>query len=74
MSRPFSRRTLLTHGKVREIAEACREAGIDAAIFVNPLTPVQRTVLASILGCPVFSGDDLAAPGETDQRTRVGGG
>jgi 50S ribosomal subunit-associated GTPase HflX len=64
MSRPFSRRTLLTHGKIREIAEACREADIDAAIFANTLTPVQRTVLADILGCLVFSGDDLAAHGE----------
>lgn len=65
MSQPFSRRTLLTHGKIREIAEACRAADIDAAIFVNPLTPVQRTVLADLLGCPIFSGDDLAVHGET---------
>ncbi|MFC6023788.1 hypothetical protein ACFP2T_47505 [Plantactinospora solaniradicis] len=63
MSRPFSRRTLLTHGKVREIAEACRKADIDAVVFVNTLTHVQRTVLANILGCLVFSGDDLAAGG-----------
>jgi 50S ribosomal subunit-associated GTPase HflX len=65
MSRPFSRQTLLTHGKLREIAEACRTADVDAAIFVNTLTHVQRTVLADILGCLVFSGDDLAAPGRT---------
>ena len=65
MSRPFSRRTLLTHGKVREIAEACREAEVDAAIFVNTLTHLQRDVLADILGCLVFSGDDLAAHGRT---------
>ncbi|WBB69156.1 hypothetical protein [Micromonospora sp. WMMD812] len=65
MSRPFSRRTLLTHGKLREIAAACRKADVDAAVFVNTLTHVQRTVLADILGCLVFSGDDLAAPGGT---------
>ncbi|MEV6595811.1 hypothetical protein AB0M36_02995 [Actinoplanes sp. NPDC051346] len=65
MGLPFSRRTLLTHGKVREIAEACREADIDAAVFVNDLTRVQRTVLTGILGCLVVSGDDLAVPGET---------
>ncbi|GIG86677.1 HflX-like GTP-binding protein [Plantactinospora endophytica] len=63
MSEPFSRRTLLTRGKVREIAEACREADIDAAIFVNTLTHVQRTVLANLLGCLVFSADDLADGG-----------
>jgi 50S ribosomal subunit-associated GTPase HflX len=65
MSLPFSRRTLLTHGKAREIAEACRKADIDAAVFVNTLTPIQRTVLADILGCLIFSGDDLAARGRT---------
>jgi 50S ribosomal subunit-associated GTPase HflX len=59
MSLPFSRRTLLTQGKTREIAEACRKADIDAVLFVNTLTRLQRTVLADILGCLVFSGDDL---------------
>ncbi len=63
MSRPFSRRTLLTHGKVREIADACRIGDVDVAVFVNALTPVQRTVLADILDCAVFSGDDLAVDG-----------
>ncbi|MGX1617559.1 HflX-like GTP-binding protein [Micromonospora chalcea] len=63
MSQPFSRRTLLTHGRVREIAEVCREAGVDAAVFVNTLTPVQRTVLADLLGCLVISGDDLGRSG-----------
>jgi predicted GTPase len=63
MSLPFSCRTLLTHGKIREIAEACREADIDAAVFVNTLTPRQRTVLTRMLGCLVVSRDDLAAHG-----------
>ena len=61
MSEPFSTRTLLTHGKVREIAELCRTAEVDAALFVNALTGRQRTVLTRILGCLVLSGDDLAA-------------
>lgn len=65
MSQPFSRRTLLTHGKLREIAHACREAEIGAAVFVNNLTHRQRSVLAEILGCLVFSGEDLTVPGET---------
>lgn len=60
MSQPFSRRTLLTYGKLREIAEACREADIGAAIFANTLTDLQRTVLTTTLGCPVFSAADLA--------------
>jgi 50S ribosomal subunit-associated GTPase HflX len=65
MSRPFSRRTLLTSGKIREIAEACRKSDIDAAVFVNTLTHTQRTVLADMLGCLVFDGDDLTAHGGT---------
>lgn len=63
MTRPFSRRTLLTYGKVREIADACRKADVGAAIFYNTLTPVQRNVLSDLLGCPVFSVADLAEPG-----------
>ncbi|WP_433388732.1 hypothetical protein [Micromonospora sp. KLBMP9576] len=59
MSQPFSRRTLLTHGKVREIAEACQKAEIDAVVFVNTLTDLQRSVLADVLGCLVLSGEDL---------------
>jgi 50S ribosomal subunit-associated GTPase HflX len=59
MSEPFSRRTLLTHGKVREIAHACREGRVDAALFVNPLTTLQRDVLTRLLGCRVLSRDDL---------------
>lgn len=60
MSEPFSRRTLLTHGKLREIAQACREANIDATVFVNTLTHRQRSVLSEILGCLILSGEDLA--------------
>ena len=60
MSTPFSRRTLLSPGKAREVAQACRESGVDVAVFANPLTPHQQAVLADLLGCPVLSGDDLA--------------
>ena len=59
MSQPFSRRTLLTHGKVREIAQTCREAEIYAAVFANTLTNRQRSVLAKTLGCLILSGEDL---------------
>ncbi|SDY90517.1 hypothetical protein SAMN05421684_2208 [Asanoa ishikariensis] len=43
MAVPFSRRTLLSRGKAREIAQACRAAEVGAVVFVNPLTEHQRT-------------------------------
>lgn len=59
MGSPFSRRTLLSPGKAREIGRACRDDGVDVAVFVNPLTGLQRSVLADMLGCLVMSSDDL---------------
>lgn len=59
MSQPFSRRTLLSGGKVREVAAAVRAVHADAVVFVNALTSVQRTVLTGALGCVVFSRDDI---------------
>jgi 50S ribosomal subunit-associated GTPase HflX len=63
MTAPFSRRTLLSPGKAREVADACRATQVGAVVFVNPLTPHQRTVLGEIFGCTVLSGEDLALPG-----------
>lgn len=59
MASPFSRRTLLSPGKAREVADACRSAGVAAVVFVNPLTEHQRAVLGDLLGCLVISNDDL---------------
>jgi 50S ribosomal subunit-associated GTPase HflX len=59
MTAPFSRRTLLSPGKAREVAQTCRAAGIAAAVFVNPLTEHQRTVLSDMFGCVVTSSEDL---------------
>ncbi|WP_326551558.1 hypothetical protein [Micromonospora sp. NBC_01813] len=59
MTAPFSRRTLLGPGKTREVAQACRAASIDVAVFVNSLTEHQRSVLADLFGCLVISGEDL---------------
>lgn len=59
MSAPFSRRTLLSAGKAREVAEASRAAGVRAVVFVNPLTDHQRSVLGELFGCTVLSGEDL---------------
>ncbi|WP_213013420.1 hypothetical protein [Paractinoplanes toevensis] len=62
MAAPFSRRRLLSPGKAREVAQACRETQVDVAIFVNPLTRHQRTVLTDLFGCLVIDSADLAAP------------
>ncbi|MET8197897.1 hypothetical protein [Micromonospora taraxaci] len=63
MAMPFSRRTLISSGKAREIAQACRAAQVEVAVFANPLTKHQRAVLGDIFGCLVISGEDLPAPG-----------
>ncbi|GAA5198213.1 hypothetical protein GCM10023322_71080 [Rugosimonospora acidiphila] len=59
MSAPFSRRTLLSPGKAREIAQACRAAEVAVAVFANPLTKHQRAVLGDMFRCPVISSEDL---------------
>ena len=59
MAAPFSRRTLLGPGKTHEVAQACRAAGVDVAVFVNLLTKQQRTILADMFDCLVISGEDL---------------
>ncbi|MEV6374845.1 hypothetical protein [Micromonospora musae] len=59
MTESFSRRTLLSPGKVREIAQACRAAEVGVAVFVNPLTEHQRAVLGDMFGCLVISSEDL---------------
>ncbi|RGC66444.1 hypothetical protein C5N14_23900 [Micromonospora sp. MW-13] len=57
MAVPFSRQTLLSPGKAREVAQACRAAGVGVAVFVNPLTERQRAVLGDMFGCLVVGGD-----------------
>lgn len=59
MDRPYSARTLMSTGKVHEIAAACTETQAAAVVFVNDLTGRQRTVLTEILGCPALSRNDL---------------
>ncbi|MFI6226046.1 hypothetical protein ACIBCR_01860 [Micromonospora echinospora] len=63
MTAPFSRRTLLSPGKAREVAQACRAAEIGIAVFANPLTKHQQIVLGEMFGCLVISGEDLFASG-----------
>ncbi|MEU4478225.1 hypothetical protein AB0F68_09225 [Micromonospora sp. NPDC023966] len=62
MTESFSRRTLLSPGKAREVAQACRAAEVGVAVFVNPLTEHQRAVLGDIFGCLVISGEDSSPP------------
>lgn len=59
MTRPFSRRTLLTGGKIREIAQRCRADQIGAVVFVNALTDRQRWILEAEFCCPVLSRAEL---------------
>lgn len=58
MTLPFSSRTLLGSGKVREAAAECERTGADAAVFLSPLTERQRQVLTGILGCLAVSLSD----------------
>ncbi|MFD3664510.1 hypothetical protein ACFWVF_28605 [Streptomyces sp. NPDC058659] len=55
MTLPYSSRTLLSSGKIREVAEACAEADADVVVFVATLTDHQRRVLTATLGRPAVS-------------------
>ncbi len=61
MSLPCSSRTLLSRGKVREVAQACDQANADAVIFVASLTEHQRRTLTDMLGRPAVSLSDILA-------------
>lgn len=61
MSLPYSSRTLLSYGKVREVAQACDQADADAVVFVAALTGRQQRALAGMLGCPAVSLSDVLA-------------
>lgn len=59
MNLPYSSRTLLSYGKVRQAAALCERTGADAAVFLTPLTSRQRRVLTGILGCPAANLADV---------------
>ncbi|MFJ5214933.1 hypothetical protein ACIP98_09470 [Streptomyces sp. NPDC088354] len=63
MALPFSSRTLLSHGKVLEVAEACERADADAAVFVAALSGRQQRALTALLGCPAVSLPEILAAG-----------
>ena len=49
---PYSSRTLLSHGKVHEVAQACDQADADAVVFVAAVTERQQHTLTDLLGRP----------------------
>ncbi|MET9693605.1 hypothetical protein ABZY81_35115 [Streptomyces sp. NPDC006514] len=59
MGLPYSSRTLLTHGMVREVALACGQAHAGAVIFVASLTERQQRTLTNMLGHPAVSLSDI---------------
>ncbi|MEV5970334.1 hypothetical protein [Streptomyces sp. NPDC051921] len=61
MGLPFSSRTLLSQGKVREVAQTCDRLGADAVIFVATLTEHQRRTLTEMLHRPAASLSDVLA-------------
>lgn len=80
MDRPYSARTLMSTGKVEEIAAACATTGAGAVVFFNELTDRQRTALTEVFGCPTLSRSDLphvresptASPPGAHRRTALG--
>ncbi|MEU2494693.1 hypothetical protein [Streptomyces sp. NPDC007883] len=59
MGLPYSSRTLLSHGKIREVAQACDQVKADAVIFVATLTERQQCTLTDLLGRPAVSLADI---------------
>ncbi|WP_344468718.1 hypothetical protein [Kitasatospora kazusensis] len=59
MALPYSSRTLLSYGKVREVAQACDQAKADAVVFVTSLTERQQRTLTAMLGRPAMSLSDI---------------
>lgn len=53
MTLPYSSRTLLSSGKVREVAAVCEGTDADVVVFVASLTKRQQQVLTGIFDCPV---------------------
>jgi 50S ribosomal subunit-associated GTPase HflX len=55
MNLPYSSRTLLSSGKVLEVAALCEETDADLVVFVTSLTGRQQNVLTGIFDRPVMS-------------------
>ncbi|MBC3840609.1 hypothetical protein GXW82_11100 [Streptacidiphilus sp. 4-A2] len=59
MGLPYSSRTLLSYGKVREAAQTCDRANADAVIFLASLTERQQRTLTDMPGRPALSLSDI---------------
>ncbi|MGQ4380079.1 hypothetical protein ACN6K9_003360 [Streptomyces sp. SAS_267] len=55
MALPYSSRTLLSSGKILEVAAHCEETDADLVVFVNYLTDRQKNVLTGIFDRPAMS-------------------
>ncbi|WP_040478520.1 hypothetical protein [Longispora albida] len=55
LDQPYSSRTLMSHGKIREIAAAQAHTQAVAVVFCNDVTDRQRRALEQLIGCPVLS-------------------
>ncbi|MEU9736661.1 hypothetical protein [Streptomyces sp. NPDC048002] len=61
MGLPYSSRTLLSYGKVREVTQVCERTNADAVVFVVPLSERQRRTLTGLFDRPAVSLSDLLA-------------
>ncbi|MYS09962.1 hypothetical protein GTW71_26820 [Streptomyces sp. SID6041] len=59
MTLPYSSRTLLSYGKVREVAATSQETDATAVVFMTTLTSRQRRTLTTMLGRPAISLSDI---------------
>ncbi|MFD8251852.1 HflX-like GTP-binding protein [Streptomyces werraensis] len=59
MDLPYSSRTLLSHGKAREVAHVADRADAEAVVFANPLTQHQRRALTTMFGRPTVGVTDI---------------
>jgi 50S ribosomal subunit-associated GTPase HflX len=56
---PYSSRTLLSYGKIREVTTTCNETRADVVVFLTPLTQRQRRALTLPLARPALGLADI---------------
>ena len=67
MSRPYSRKTIVSAGKAREVAAACDQYAATAVVFLNPLSPHQQHAMPEIFDRPVATLSPASAPDSQDR-------
>ncbi|MFD0360660.1 hypothetical protein ACFQZZ_04260 [Nocardia sp. GCM10030253] len=68
MDQPYSSRTLMSWGKIREISDACADNRANVVVFHNELTDRQQQVLSQILRCHVYSHSELIVRVRSESR------